>query len=255
MLRPQYQVLKARARLVPVGLVPGSVLTTYVPRDKQVSSLSVCHRRRDRNPKVGPLGRDAHVGRDERRLRRQTSVPQRAARPLANRERCGFPLPSSRARIDLDGRARSCPMRRFSRWCSYPNDRVSWPMKDGSEGRVSQRDEDRPSLPGFGTEGEASLAVHGAHDHSFRNRAELLAGRICGCFYCYSVFAPERIEEWTDDSIPQSGRSAVHEFHFLLLHCHRRPVTLPPHSAIPSQGAHPVVRSNVTLPDQSSADD
>ncbi len=40
--------------------------------------------------------------------------------------------------------------------------------------------------------------VRGAHAHSSNHRAEVLASRTCGCFYCCSVFPPNEIAEWVD---------------------------------------------------------
>jgi hypothetical protein len=38
-----------------------------------------------------------------------------------------------------------------------------------------------------------------AHQHSMRNRDELLLSERCGCFYCGAIFSPEEVEEWVDE--------------------------------------------------------
>jgi hypothetical protein len=38
-----------------------------------------------------------------------------------------------------------------------------------------------------------------AHRHSSRHRHEVLTSDRCGCFYCLSIFPPEKIEYWTDE--------------------------------------------------------
>jgi hypothetical protein len=43
-----------------------------------------------------------------------------------------------------------------------------------------------------------------AHEHCRLNRAELERSEICGCFYCMTIFPPEKIVEWIDD-----GQSAM----------------------------------------------
>jgi hypothetical protein len=43
-----------------------------------------------------------------------------------------------------------------------------------------------------------------AHKHCWHNRSELQKSRVCGCFYCMSIFLPSEIDEWTDD-----GQSAL----------------------------------------------
>jgi hypothetical protein len=44
-----------------------------------------------------------------------------------------------------------------------------------------------------------SLYLEVAHEHSIRNRAELEASAICGCFCCLSLLPPNQIKEWIDD--------------------------------------------------------
>lgn len=38
-----------------------------------------------------------------------------------------------------------------------------------------------------------------AHKHCFRNRAEIEASSICGCFYCLAIFPSSEVTEWIDD--------------------------------------------------------
>jgi len=38
-----------------------------------------------------------------------------------------------------------------------------------------------------------------AHKHSFKNREEVLASEVCGCFYCLAVFPPSEIRSWCDE--------------------------------------------------------
>ena len=38
-----------------------------------------------------------------------------------------------------------------------------------------------------------------AHKHCFKNRAEVLASEMCGCFYCCANYPPSRISEWTTE--------------------------------------------------------
>lgn len=38
--------------------------------------------------------------------------------------------------------------------------------------------------------------IKSAHKHSTNNRASLMDGQICGCFYCMKIFASAEISEW-----------------------------------------------------------
>jgi len=38
-----------------------------------------------------------------------------------------------------------------------------------------------------------------AHKHSFKNREEVLASEMCGCFSCLAVFPPSEITPWCDE--------------------------------------------------------
>jgi hypothetical protein len=61
-----------------------------------------------------------------------------------------------------------------------------------------------------------------AHEHSRRNRAELQASHMCRCFYCFGIYPPSEITEWTDD-----GQTAI---------CARCPVD----SVIGSASGYPI---------------
>ena len=39
-----------------------------------------------------------------------------------------------------------------------------------------------------------------AHKYSSNNRFLLLTDEVCGCFYCATIFRPEEISEWIDES-------------------------------------------------------
>src|SRR6266702_7873722 len=41
--------------------------------------------------------------------------------------------------------------------------------------------------------------LEAAHRHCRLNRVELQSSDLCGCFYCFAIFAPAEISEWTDD--------------------------------------------------------
>lgn len=53
-----------------------------------------------------------------------------------------------------------------------------------------------------------------AHRRSINHRNELLASRLCGCFYCLAIFPPAEITEWISDNegtalCPQCGIDSV----------------------------------------------
>jgi hypothetical protein len=37
-----------------------------------------------------------------------------------------------------------------------------------------------------------------AHEHTFKNRQEIVASRKCGCFYCRDTFEAASVTEWWD---------------------------------------------------------
>ena len=51
--------------------------------------------------------------------------------------------------------------------------------------------------------------VRQAHGHSANHRAEVLGSSLCGCFYCCSTYAPDAIEEWTDEDDHGVGTTAI----------------------------------------------
>ena len=40
-----------------------------------------------------------------------------------------------------------------------------------------------------------------AHKYSSNHKPELEKDRICGCFYCLSIFSPDEITDWIPDSL------------------------------------------------------
>ena len=48
-----------------------------------------------------------------------------------------------------------------------------------------------------------------AHKHSSLHRQELLNSDNCGCFYCLSIFKPNKIEEWIDEDNDNIGQTAL----------------------------------------------
>ena len=47
-----------------------------------------------------------------------------------------------------------------------------------------------------------------AHKHCIRNRDEILASELCGCFYCLSIYTPDKISEWLKED-NDSGYTAL----------------------------------------------
>jgi len=43
-----------------------------------------------------------------------------------------------------------------------------------------------------------------AHKRSSRQREEILASEVCGCFYCGRIYSPEETVEWRDE-----GQTAI----------------------------------------------
>lgn len=60
---------------------------------------------------------------------------------------------------------------------------------------------------------DVAADMSAAHQHSMRNRTELLASDNCGCFYCLKTYAPSEIKEWIDDketaTCPRCGIDSV----------------------------------------------
>jgi hypothetical protein len=51
--------------------------------------------------------------------------------------------------------------------------------------------------------------VKAAHGKCIRPRDEVLASKVCGCFYCQTVFKAEEIEDWCDDQWHPEGATAL----------------------------------------------
>ena len=54
--------------------------------------------------------------------------------------------------------------------------------------------------------------VRDAHRHCSGHRSEILASDTCGCFYCLSIFAPQRIDlwiDWPDGDQEREGQTAL----------------------------------------------
>ena len=60
---------------------------------------------------------------------------------------------------------------------------------------------------------ETTVAPVILHRLSDRHRQAVMLSHTCGCFYCYTLFNPQRVEEWTDDGCtalcPSCGIDAV----------------------------------------------
>jgi hypothetical protein len=50
--------------------------------------------------------------------------------------------------------------------------------------------------------------LESAHKHCIFNKNEILKSSLCGCFYCFSIYKPSEIEEWTDQDNPK-GETAL----------------------------------------------
>jgi hypothetical protein len=50
--------------------------------------------------------------------------------------------------------------------------------------------------------------VRAAHDHSSDHRTEVLASRLCGCFYCGAIYPPSEIMDWVDPP-GETGKTAL----------------------------------------------
>ena len=51
--------------------------------------------------------------------------------------------------------------------------------------------------------------AHTLQVHSFKNRDEVLASEICGCFYCLATFGPAEIHRWIDEDEKRVGLTAL----------------------------------------------
>ncbi|MFN4102219.1 MAG: cytoplasmic protein [Pararhodobacter sp.] len=52
-----------------------------------------------------------------------------------------------------------------------------------------------------------SEAFDTAHRHSIRNRAEIAASHLCGCFFCLATINAGEIAEWVDED--DGGETAI----------------------------------------------
>ncbi len=50
--------------------------------------------------------------------------------------------------------------------------------------------------------------LEAAHKHSICNRTEIVQSKRCGCFYCFQMFHPNEVVEWTDEDDP-GGMTAL----------------------------------------------
>ena len=52
-----------------------------------------------------------------------------------------------------------------------------------------------------------------AHEHCSKHRAEIIASETSGCFYCFEIFNPSEIHDWTDEDqtafCPRCGIDSV----------------------------------------------
>ncbi|MBR0689189.1 cytoplasmic protein [Bradyrhizobium manausense] len=55
--------------------------------------------------------------------------------------------------------------------------------------------------------------LRAAHKKCSNHRADIARSQLCGCFYCRTTFAPERIVEWVDEDstalCPECGIDSV----------------------------------------------
>ena len=51
--------------------------------------------------------------------------------------------------------------------------------------------------------------LQSAHSHSANHRAEIRASKLCGCFYCRTVYPPDKIKDWVDEDSKGEGQTAL----------------------------------------------
>jgi len=51
--------------------------------------------------------------------------------------------------------------------------------------------------------------VLAAHKRSIRHRNEIELSKVCGCFYCGYIFAPNEVSEWIDKNGKGIGQTAM----------------------------------------------
>lgn len=49
------------------------------------------------------------------------------------------------------------------------------------------------------TKDEIKNALYSLHHSTFRNEKQVKNSKVCGCFYCGSIFRPEDVEQWCDE--------------------------------------------------------
>lgn len=54
------------------------------------------------------------------------------------------------------------------------------------------------------TKDEVELVLFRLHHSTFRNEAQILNSKTCGCFCCLNIFKPEEVTKWCDND----GRGA-----------------------------------------------
>ena len=73
------------------------------------------------------------------------------------------------------------------------------PQKDGGDGKMAASDSDSDLLA--------------VHKFCTGNKEQLMNGRICGCFYCLSIYDPKEIHAWIDNGTtglcPYCGVDAI----------------------------------------------
>ena len=45
-----------------------------------------------------------------------------------------------------------------------------------------------------------------AHKHSIFNYDEIIASKVCGCFYCLKIFPPDKVDHWLEE---KNGQATV----------------------------------------------
>ncbi len=46
------------------------------------------------------------------------------------------------------------------------------------------------------------LYFDNVYKHSYKNKEEILNSKVCGCFYCGSIFSATEISDWVMDNPP-----------------------------------------------------
>lgn len=65
------------------------------------------------------------------------------------------------------------------------------------------QDEHRDAIEAFPRQ------IRDAHEHCSNHRDEIESSKLCGCFYCRSRFAPDKVVEWVDDEPHGRGTTAL----------------------------------------------